>query len=304
MSLRLFMPAGIVTFLVFVWAFVDIGASPPFEEARKTILSPQFAHKLLLSPGDSTSLILPVRKISNQEYRLEFEKPFAFEPDSLVGIVGRIMMGGPLPLNYLVNVIESRNREVVYGFAVSEQGKSIIPCTGRTLPKKQYSINILLSPAAVSGGFEKRKISALLVGALLGSSLIMIAIGFFRRKTKPIKEKAIEPKENDSDAGSIVIGKYLFYPDQQLLGLEQEQTGLTAKESKLLNVFASGQNLVIDRHRLLKVWEDEGVITGRSLDMYVSKLRKRLQKDPCISIKNIHGKGYMLKSHSSIFMTG
>jgi DNA-binding response OmpR family regulator len=43
-----------------------------------------------------------------------------------------------------------------------------------------------------------------------------------------------------------------------------------------------------------EVWEDEGVIVGRSLDMFVSKLRKKLQADPCISILNVHGKGYKL----------
>ncbi|SFF08006.1 Transcriptional regulatory protein, C terminal [Chitinophaga sp. CF118] len=56
---------------------------------------------------------------------------------------------------------------------------------------------------------------------------------------------------------------------------------------------------IIDRNKLLKEgWEDEGVITGRSLDMYVSKLRGKLQKDPDISITNIHGKGYRLSNMS------
>lgn len=59
----------------------------------------------------------------------------------------------------------------------------------------------------------------------------------------------------------------------------------------------SASNLVIDRNQLLKEgWEDEGVITGRSLDVYVSKLRKKLEKDPAVSIANIHGKGYRLNS--------
>jgi DNA-binding response OmpR family regulator len=56
-----------------------------------------------------------------------------------------------------------------------------------------------------------------------------------------------------------------------LLVLEDEQIELTAKESKLLSIFAGRLNLIIDRHQLLKEgWEDEGVITGRSLDVYVS----------------------------------
>ena len=70
---------------------------------------------------------------------------------------------------------------------------------------------------------------------------------------------------------------------------------LTAKEAKLLYVFANAQLELIDRDQLMKeVWEDEGVIVGRSLDMFVSKLRKKLQADPRVSILNVHGKGYKL----------
>ena len=53
--------------------------------------------------------------------------------------------------------------------------------------------------------------------------------------------------------------------------------------------------MAIGRDQLMKeVWEDEGVIVGRSLDMFVSKLRKKLQADPRASILNVHGKGYKL----------
>jgi DNA-binding response OmpR family regulator len=47
---------------------------------------------------------------------------------------------------------------------------------------------------------------------------------------------------------------------------------------------------------LKKVWEDEGVITGRSLDMFVSKLRKKLSNDPHVQIAGVHGKGYRLET--------
>jgi DNA-binding response OmpR family regulator len=93
----------------------------------------------------------------------------------------------------------------------------------------------------------------------------------------------------------IAIGNLLFFPESQQLIADSSIIPLTAKEAKLLNVFANAQQEIIDRDQLMKqVWEDEGVIVGRSLDMFVSKLRKKLQADPRVSILNVHGKGYKL----------
>jgi len=68
------------------------------------------------------------------------------------------------------------------------------------------------------------------------------------------------------------------------------------KENKILLILAQSPNTVIERARLQKeIWEDEGVIVGRSLDMFISKLRKKLEIDPSIQLVNIHGKGYRLE---------
>jgi DNA-binding response OmpR family regulator len=93
----------------------------------------------------------------------------------------------------------------------------------------------------------------------------------------------------------IAIGNLLFFRESQQLLAGSSIILLTAKEAKLLHVFANAQQEMIDRDQLMKeVWEDEGVIVGRSLDMFVSKLRKKLQADPRVSILNVHGKGYKL----------
>jgi DNA-binding winged helix-turn-helix (wHTH) protein len=71
---------------------------------------------------------------------------------------------------------------------------------------------------------------------------------------------------------------------------------LSDEESRLLEIFATQQNQLIERDRLLKeVWEDDGVFTARSLDVFVSKLRKKLKGDPSIQITNVYGKGYKLE---------
>jgi DNA-binding response OmpR family regulator len=81
-----------------------------------------------------------------------------------------------------------------------------------------------------------------------------------------------------------------------LLKNDAERIELSDKESRLLEIFARQQNQLITRDRLLKeVWEDDGIFTARSLDVFVSKLRKKLKSDPSIQIANVYGKGYKLE---------
>ena len=71
---------------------------------------------------------------------------------------------------------------------------------------------------------------------------------------------------------------------------------LTRTETRVLVIFALSPNEAIERSRLqIEIWEDEGGIVGRSLDMFISKLRKKLEFDPNIKIVVIRGKGYRLE---------
>jgi DNA-binding response OmpR family regulator len=94
----------------------------------------------------------------------------------------------------------------------------------------------------------------------------------------------------------VKIGNYIFNPAQQWLELDGEKTVLTVKEARLLAIFATALNTIIERDSIQKeVWENEGVIVTRSLDVFISKLRKKLAGDPAIKIVNVHGKGYRLE---------
>jgi DNA-binding response OmpR family regulator len=77
--------------------------------------------------------------------------------------------------------------------------------------------------------------------------------------------------------------------------LENEVIPLTDKECKVLELLHKNFGELIPRETLMQeVWINEGVITGRSLDMFISKLRKKLSSDPELRITNVHGKGYKL----------
>ena len=121
--------------------------------------------------------------------------------------------------------------------------------------------------------------------ALIG----LIISGSVRNRKNKIETK-------DAAGGSFKIGNTLFDPQKRLVIIAGATIELTAKENKLLLIFARSPNIIVERSRLQKeIWEDEGVIVGRSLDMFISKLRKKLENDPSILLANIHGKGYKLE---------
>lgn len=277
--------------------FAGKGKDNPVDEARQRILFRSIGHELLLSVGDRTSRVPSLQKIEEGSYRLDFEKPFAFMPDSLVDIVGRNLNRMASPPEFIFTVTEAESQATAYGFTTADIIKGTVPCTGRALPKRSYVINILVVPVGATAGTHGWDSVVLMVTCLLVLAVIVILVYKVLYKSKQ-NEAASSLKIDDAlNSKSIPIGKYRFYPDKYLLLCGHESTELTAKEGKLLSIFTSDLNQVIDRNRLLKEgWEDEGVITGRSLDMYVSKLRKKLEKDVSVSITNVHGKGYCLNA--------
>jgi DNA-binding winged helix-turn-helix (wHTH) protein len=278
--------------------FAGKGMDNPIDEARQRILFRSIGHELLVSVNDRTSRVPPLQKIDEGSYRLDFERPFAFMPDSLVAIVGRNMNRMASPPEFIFTVMEAESEATAYGFTTADIIKGTVPCIGRALPKRNYVINILVVPAIGTAGTHGWNSTLYIIASLLAVVVLIIIVGW-KVLAKSKQNQVVAPvKTHDTlNSESISIGKYRFYPDKYLLLCDHESTELTAKEGKLLSIFTSDLNQVIDRNRLLKEgWEDEGVITGRSLDMYVSKLRKKLEKDVSVSITNVHGKGYCLNA--------
>jgi DNA-binding response OmpR family regulator len=86
-----------------------------------------------------------------------------------------------------------------------------------------------------------------------------------------------------------------FDTQKQMLIIAGEQTKLTTKESELLSLLCSHVNDILERnHALKQIWEEDTYFNARSMDVYITKLRKLLKPDPNIEIINIHGKGYKL----------
>lgn len=264
---------------VMIFAAFSMTNASDFDYAKQEILLRKIGHDILLQSGDSTSRVLPIEKVSADEYRISFENAFTFKADSLVSIISRSLDKSRLSGDYVVNVLNLESKGVIFGYAISEDQKdNIMACCGRIQPKRSYVISIK---------FKSEGLSSLGKSYLLGGLPFVAFVGFiFTRKRRT-------NREDHHDV--FHIGNILFDPQKRLLTTPQSSIKLTGTETRLLIIFSRSPNEVVERARLQKeIWEDEGVIVGRSLDMFVSKLRKKLACDPDIELVNIHGRGYKL----------
>ena len=102
-------------------------------------------------------------------------------------------------------------------------------------------------------------------------------------------------RSTDVDESSFSIGNYTFNSEKQALQRSGGEQKLTTKESQLLRLLCVHKNDVLDRNFALKtIWHDDNYFNGRSMDVYIAKLRKYLKEDPKVEIINIHGKGFKL----------
>ena len=91
------------------------------------------------------------------------------------------------------------------------------------------------------------------------------------------------------------IGRFTFDTQKQLLTIDGKSTKLTTKENELLALLCSHANEILKRNDALRtIWIDDNYFNARSMDVYITKLRKHLKADDQIEIINIHGQGYKL----------
>jgi DNA-binding response OmpR family regulator len=102
-------------------------------------------------------------------------------------------------------------------------------------------------------------------------------------------------KDTDRVNSDLFIGSIKYEPEFRLLHLKKEVKKLTTKENQLLKLLVKNKNEILDRHATLRaIWGDDNYFNGRSMDVYIAKLRKALKEDASIEIMNIHGKGFKL----------
>lgn len=283
-SMYLFGALLLLSFIMIFAAF-SISDNDDFHLSRREVLFRRIGDELLLQSGDSISRVLPIKKVAENEYQIQFEHEFSFNPITLVNTTKRLLANDPMTDNYVVKVLNINDSSTVYGYAIAHNKKDeIIACIGRKQPKAQYMINIQLKPTGI---ITKKN------GYLLGSLPFLAFVGFiFIRSVKPRKTSPNDDEHNDL----MTLSSVLFDAKNRKLTLNEDTIALTGTETRLLLIFAQSPNETIERSRLQKeIWEDEGIIVGRSLDMFISKLRKKLAPDPNINITVVRAKGYKLE---------
>ena len=295
----------------------------------------QIGHRLLLQAGDSTSRIMPVTEIREGTFLLKFENEFVFNHDSLMVLSQGLLSKTEFPSGYTVTVHECKKAGIVYGFQINNNSSDILACNGRRQPSGCYIIEFAFPDffekaeqkkadidqqakelTSVKAGAQEAKPIPIAIGTeelktttsdyplinLVNSGMLVLLgvgvtllIGRFGKILTPVQNQN-HALIKESVAELTALGKFLFDVKDQRLLLGSEVITLTDKECKILELLNNNFGELIPRETLMQeVWINEGVITGRSLDMFVSKLRKKLSADPELRITNVHGKGYKLE---------
>ena len=297
MRLRYFKPASQrLIFFILGCLLPFVAKSAPDEEVlekRIKVAMRMIGHEVLTSLGDCESRVMPIEKI-DQHYKIPFESKLKLYPDDIVFVVKQVMAETGAAKRYLVEVEQCEKKEVVHSFEIrNEAYTGLIPCEGRLLPEDCYSLLITildgtpLNLPQITTAIELPEKSNPLKSPYLTVPLLFL-IGFIAYLTR-------EKHPADSDPNLILIGASQFDKRSRVLSFEGHRLELSHKEAELLLLLHASANAPIEREVILqKVWGDEGDYVGRTLDVFISKLRKRLEADASVKIINIRGVGYQL----------
>lgn len=118
----------------------------------------------------------------------------------------------------------------------------------------------------------------------------------FLLRVEAVLKRTYDRPTSADQKNSFSIGNYQFDYNNQLLTIDGRSSKLTNKEAKLLRILVKYKNQVVERDVIMKtIWEDEGYFVARSMDVFISKLRKLLDADSDVKITNVHGVGYRLE---------
>jgi len=114
-------------------------------------------------------------------------------------------------------------------------------------------------------------------------------------RIKAILRRSENKTSINSEQTEFQIGNYKFDYKHQTLEIKGVQQKLTTKEADLLKLLCLNENEILDRNFALKsIWHDDNYFSGRSMDVYIAKLRKYLKEDSSVELINVHGKGFKL----------
>ncbi|GAB3011143.1 winged helix-turn-helix domain-containing protein [Spirosoma pulveris] len=275
--------------LFFRFVGVNSPTDSPYSPEKVNLALRRTAHHLLRAAGDSTSRIPVVEQTNPQTFRIQLGRNFDYE--QLPGILQASFRLHKVTRPYDVAVLDCAKGELQLGYSVHEliDGRSI-PCSGRSISAGCYQLQVtfeeLASPVQRVPLWPILGLGGVLVGLLF--------VGWSRnRRSDELIRESLPLAPNSS---LLLFGSSALDVANLTLSIGTQQQKLTYREAKLLRLLASHPNQVLERDQILKlVWEDEGIFVGRSVDVFISRLRKLLQADTTLRIASVHGVGYRLE---------
>lgn len=256
------------------------------EATRVNLALRETGDRLLDLAGDSTSTIAPIKHQKAHTWLLQLEHRFNY--DSLPRILHRALLRQDIRSDYYVSVLRCGDAELMLGYAANayESGEDVA-CGGRDLTTDCLNIELSFLEKEIPqpNPWKTRFI-------WLSAFLLLIAIGniyYLRKRSKPL----VEDFPLEENLSLLHFGQSSLDFANQKLWVKGQPKDLTFRETKLLHYLVQNANQVLDRERVLEaIWQDEGMLVGRSLDVFVSRLRKLLKEDDGIKINSVHGVGY------------
>lgn len=242
------------------------------------------AHHLLMQAGDSVSTIPPVSRTDAETWQVQFSR--AFNYDRLPPLLQQSLELHEITRNYDVEVVKCTDNALQLGYNFFDfKQDTTVPCGGREMQAGCYNLRVRFLPEAQLA----RNTVFIWIFAVSGLLTGIFLTARNRRKTD------MEPPA-EIPSGNILLGQSMLHLTNQTLFSAGQQHKLTYREAKLLHLFATKPNQLLERDFILQsVWADEGILVGRSVDVFVSRLRKLLRDDPTVKITAVHGIGYRME---------
>ena len=212
MNLNQMLPVCFVLCLGFIAGFTPSFAHGAVGEValekEMELTMRRIGHEVLMCVGDETSRVLPIEKLSDEQYRIPFESEMGFYPEEIAAIIPPILRSTQVGKSYFVEVEQCGTKAIVHSFSLHiRPGPDYIPCVGRFLPEDCYSLIITIiddkredpSIAEANGG--------LTLPLLLSTLILLGLIGYGINKGIPW---AIEENGLDVGTDDTFIGGFIF----------------------------------------------------------------------------------------------
>ncbi|MBD2755881.1 winged helix-turn-helix domain-containing protein [Spirosoma validum] len=247
------------------------------------------AHHLLRNAGDDTSRIAPVNQQNAYTFSVQLDRPFDYS--QLPALLQESFRIHEIRANYDVAVLDCAHGELQLGYNFRDLTENKeVPCEGRKQVNGCYKLQVTFATSETAS-------QPPVLGWILALGVVMTGFGYVVwRKSASTSALGSTSESNQQESRLVRFGESSLDCTTQTLISGAARHNLTYREAKLLRYLIDHANQVIERDRILKsVWEDEGIFVGRSVDVFVSRLRKLLQADPTVRIVAVHGVGYRLE---------